>query len=101
MWAALTALADAQRRRQLRVRRRSASSTRASTRSPPEPGAADAFNDVTFGDNNPTGTGAYPATPGYDMATGLGTPIATDGAHPGLVAQLCAAPCARSRAAAA
>ena len=43
---------------------------------------ADALHDVTSGDNNPTGSGPYPATPGYDMATGLGTPIATDGATP-------------------
>jgi len=57
----------------------------------------DAFNDITTGSNsgyfdgmgNPFG--AYPATPGYDMVTGLGTPIATDGASPGLVAQLCQA----------
>ena len=54
-------------------------------------GAADAFRDVTSGDNNPSTTGAYPATPGYDMATGLGTPIATDGSTPGLVTQLCEA----------
>jgi len=53
------------------------------------PGYASAFNDVVTGNNNPAGTGDYPATAGYDMATGLGTPIATDGALPGLVAQLC------------
>jgi hypothetical protein len=62
---------------------------------------ADAFNDVTVGDNsgyfagtNPYGAypgGAYPATPGYDMVSGLGTPIATDGSSPGLVSQLCTA----------
>ena len=35
-----------------------------------------AFNDVTVGDNDLTGKlkGKYPATAGYDMATGLGTP---------------------------
>ena len=35
-----------------------------------------AFNDVTVGDNDLTGKlkGKYPATVGYDMATGLGTP---------------------------
>ena len=35
-----------------------------------------AFNDVTTGDNDLTGRndGAFPAGPGYDMATGLGTP---------------------------
>jgi subtilase family serine protease len=54
--------------------------------------AADAFNDIVSGDNNPAGSGDYPATTGYDLATGLGTPIATDGAKPGLVSQLCAAP---------
>jgi subtilase family serine protease len=37
------------------------------------------FNDITFGDNDVTGTnnGAYPASTGYDMATGLGTPAGT------------------------
>lgn len=37
------------------------------------------FNDITAGNNDYTGThgGRYPARPGYDMATGLGTPIAT------------------------
>jgi kumamolisin len=37
-----------------------------------------AFNDVTTGDNDFTGTngGRYPAAAGYDMATGLGTPVA-------------------------
>ena len=53
------------------------------------PGHAAAFNDVVTGNNNPSGVGDYPATAGYDMATGLGTPIATDGALAGLVAQLC------------
>ena len=53
---------------------------------------ADAFSDVTVGDNNPSGHSPdpYPATAGYDMATGLGTPIATGNVDP-LVAQLCAA----------
>ena len=54
-------------------------------------GAADAFHDVVSGDNNPQNVGPYPATAGYDMATGLGSPIVTDGAQPGLVAQLCQA----------
>jgi subtilase family serine protease len=53
------------------------------------PGYANAFNDIVTGNNNPSGPGDYPATAGYDMATGLGTPIATDGALAGLVAQLC------------
>jgi hypothetical protein len=45
------------------------------------------FNDVTSGNNDFTGTngGLYPAGPGYDMASGLGTPKA--GA---LAAALCA-----------
>jgi subtilase family serine protease len=36
------------------------------------------FNDVTVGNNDYTGTngGLYPAGPGYDMASGLGTPNA-------------------------
>ena len=36
------------------------------------------FHDVTAGDNDLTGTagGLYPAAPGYDMATGLGSPDA-------------------------
>jgi subtilase family serine protease len=45
------------------------------------------FGDVTSGDNDFTGAGAgrYPATPGYDMATGLGSPNVT-----ALAPQLCA-----------
>jgi hypothetical protein len=45
-----------------------------------------AFNDVTAGNNDFTGTngGRYPAVPGYDMATGLGSPNAAS-----LVAALC------------
>jgi hypothetical protein len=60
-------------------------------------GHADAFNDVTSGENSGyfdvdgVPYGPYPVTPGYDMVTGLGTPIATDGSSPGLVAQLCEA----------
>jgi IPT/TIG domain len=58
-------------------------------------GYAAAFNDVTSGNNDNLGVGGavdYPAGPGYDLATGLGTPRVTnaDGA-PGLAAQLCAA----------
>jgi subtilase family serine protease len=52
------------------------------------PDAAATFTDVTSGNNNPTaytgtsdaqgsGGGVYPATVGYDMASGLGTPIAS------------------------
>jgi subtilase family serine protease len=57
-------------------------------------GGAAAFGDVTSG-NNDLGfqNGLYPAGPGYDLATGLGTPIAGagTGAGAGLVDQLCAA----------
>jgi hypothetical protein len=35
------------------------------------------FNDVLSGTNNLAGAGPYPAGSGYDMATGLGTPIAS------------------------
>ncbi len=44
------------------------------------------FNDVTSGDNDMTGSngGLFPAAPGYDMATGLGSPNAT-----GLAQTLC------------
>ncbi len=38
------------------------------------------FNDITSGDNDmlaPTNGGLFPAGPGYDMATGLGSPNAT------------------------
>lgn len=52
-----------------------------------------AFADITSGNNDYTGTngGAYPATPGFDMASGLGTPIAAHAAIgvPGLTAALC------------
>jgi subtilase family serine protease len=46
------------------------------------------FHDVTSGDNDLTGTagGLFPATPGYDMATGLGSPDAA-----ALAPALCAA----------
>ena len=38
------------------------------------------LNDVTSGNNdyNATADGQYPATAGYDMATGLGTPVASE-----------------------
>ncbi|HVP75275.1 MAG TPA: protease pro-enzyme activation domain-containing protein [Gaiellaceae bacterium] len=55
-------------------------------------GYASAFTDVTQG-NNDLGfqNGLYPAGPGYDLATGLGTPIAGSGTGTGsgLVDQLC------------
>ncbi|HXY80086.1 MAG TPA: protease pro-enzyme activation domain-containing protein [Gaiellaceae bacterium] len=57
-------------------------------------GYAGAFTDVMQG-NNDLGfqNGLYPAGPGYDLATGLGTPIAGGGTGTdnGLVDQLCAA----------
>jgi hypothetical protein len=61
----------------------------------------DSFYDVTNGNNDYTpsgyGGGLYPATTGYDMASGLGTPImvdqytsgAVDWFDPGLVAAMC------------
>ncbi len=53
--------------------------------------AAPPFHDVTSGDNDVFGTngGDYPATSRYDMASGLGTPIATGGSSPGLASMLC------------
>ncbi|HYA08881.1 MAG TPA: protease pro-enzyme activation domain-containing protein, partial [Gaiellaceae bacterium] len=55
-------------------------------------GYASAFTDVTQG-NNDLGfqNGLYPAGPGYDLASGLGTPIAGSGTGTdnGLVDQLC------------
>ena len=33
------------------------------------------FNDITVGNNDLTSRGKFPAGPGYDMATGLGSPI--------------------------
>ena len=56
-------------------------------------GYASAFNDITAGNNDLLGAhnGMYAAGPGYDMASGLGTPIAGDGSgsDSGLVTQLC------------
>lgn len=55
---------------------------------------ADAFNDITSGNNDNLGVGdgsEYTAGTGYDMASGLGTPRVTDASGaPGLDAQLCA-----------
>jgi kumamolisin len=55
---------------------------------------AEAFNDITQGNNDMLGVndGAYPATKGYDMASGLGSPRVTgpDGST-GLAALLCSA----------
>jgi Pro-kumamolisin, activation domain/IPT/TIG domain/Fibronectin type III domain len=58
---------------------------------------ADAFNDITVGNNDNLGVSfdgqtAWPAGKGYDLASGLGTPRITDAnGSPGLASQLCAA----------
>jgi hypothetical protein len=56
---------------------------------------ANAFSDVTVGNNDNLDVGAsgtWPAGAGYDLASGLGTPRVTDAnGEPGLDAQLCAA----------
>ncbi len=51
--------------------------------------ASPPFNDVTGGDNDflRANSGLYGAGPGYDMATGLGTPVV--GGASGLASQLC------------
>ena len=51
-----------------------------------------ALNDVTHGDNDLFPGDRYPATVGYDMASGLGTPDAANPLGQGLVNQLCALP---------
>ncbi len=54
-----------------------------------------AFHDITTGNNDYTPSGysggLYPATVGYDMASGLGSPILAHAGnfHPGLAAQMC------------
>lgn len=55
------------------------------------PGYASAFTDVVSGNNDFTGTngGLFPAGPGYDMASGLGSPVASSPSGGGLAAQLC------------
>jgi len=56
-------------------------------------GYARALNDVTGGDNHLSSIAnwwRYPATVGYDLATGLGTPDAANASGGGLVARLCA-----------
>jgi len=54
---------------------------------------ADALRDITVGNNDLLGihSGGYAASSGYDMASGLGTPIAGSGSgtDDGLVTQLC------------
>jgi Pro-kumamolisin, activation domain/IPT/TIG domain/Putative Ig domain len=58
---------------------------------------ADAFNDITQGNNDNLSVGAgtagfpyYSALKGYDMASGLGTPEITNATNTGLAKQLCA-----------
>nr|MDA8292419.1 IPT/TIG domain-containing protein [Actinomycetota bacterium] len=53
---------------------------------------AQSFSDVTVGNNDVFGLGlGYDATPGYNLASGLGTPIVTNAAGSGgLAASLCA-----------
>jgi hypothetical protein len=58
---------------------------------------AASFNDITLGNNDNFGAadGLYPATTGYDMASGLGSPKVTGpGGAPGLGSYLCAPPAA-------
>ena len=58
-------------------------------------GYASALNDVTRGSNRLTSIPnwwRYPATVGYDLASGLGTPDAANPSGGGLVAQLCTLP---------
>ena len=58
-------------------------------------GYASALNDVTRGSNHLASIPnwwRYPATVGYDLASGLGTPDAANPSGGGLVAQLCALP---------
>ena len=68
LWAAFTALAD----------EGCGSNARAGLLGPALYTHPSDLNDVTSGNNDYTGTngGLYPATTGYDMATGLGTPTA-------------------------
>jgi hypothetical protein len=58
---------------------------------------AEAFNDITEGNNDNLSVGAgtagfpyYSALTGYDMASGLGTPQITNATNTGLAKQLCA-----------
>lgn len=56
---------------------------------------AETFDEVTVGDNHLSqfpNWWQYPATDGYNLATGLGTPVAADPTGGGLVAQLCSLP---------
>ena len=59
------------------------------------PGYSSALHDVTRGDNHLSSIAdwwRYPATVGYDLASGLGTPDAANPSGGGLVTQLCALP---------
>jgi Pro-kumamolisin, activation domain/IPT/TIG domain len=50
------------------------------------------FNDIVKGDNDVFGLDkGYEAGPGYDLASGLGSPDVTNGSSPGLAAYVCAA----------
>ena len=52
---------------------------------------AASFDDITVGNNDPFGSGFYPATKGYDMASGLGSPKVTGPrGTAGLALYLCA-----------
>lgn len=89
LWGALTALADASPRcagQPLGLLNPALYRVAAGASS------ATAFTDVLAGNNDFTNTnaGRFPAAPGYDLATGLGTPIATNSGGNGLVDQLCA-----------
>jgi hypothetical protein len=51
----------------------------------------DSFNDITIGANDVFALGGgYRATPGYDLASGLGSPRVTRSGAPGLASYLCA-----------
>jgi len=88
LWAALTALADASpgcAAKPLGLLNPALYRVAAGA------GAATAFTDVLAGTNDFTAThpGNYLATAGYDLASGLGTPIAASAGGSGLVNQLC------------
>jgi hypothetical protein len=55
------------------------------------PNGSKAFIDITSGENDVLGVNAgdYGAGPGYDLASGLGAPVAGNGIDTGLVADLC------------
>jgi hypothetical protein len=60
---------------------------------------AASFNDITAGNNDPYGfSGLFPATTGYDMASGLGSPQVTQpGNGAGLAYYLCSAAASGTR----